>query len=258
MVRFCAFFFALLLGISGIASAAYVDNGDGTITDTTTGLMWQKQDDGTTRSWRFAISYCEGLPLAGYEDWRLPTIKELDSIVDLSRYNPTIDPIFSGTKGAYYWSSTTHAFLTDYAWGMSFRNGYGSDTHKSISGYARAVRAGQTRLLGHLVISAPKHGDVWQKGEVKTIAWNTQSISGNVSIALSRDGGKTFWEMLSSSTPNAGSFQWTVSGALSYNCVLKIIPLDDTSKETTQGLFSIVDTRRPRSLPFLQILLLED
>lgn len=100
----------------------FVDNGDGTVTDRATGLMWQKADDGRKRNWREALDYAESLTLAGYDDWRLPNAKELQSIVDYKRSPATtgtaaIDPIFTCTPISnevrqwdfgYYWSSTTH------------------------------------------------------------------------------------------------------------------------------------------------------
>ncbi|MEZ4528857.1 MAG: hypothetical protein R2941_23340 [Desulfobacterales bacterium] len=70
------------------------------------------------------------------------------------------------------------------------------------------------------------------------ITWQTQSLSGNVKITLSRDGGKTF-ETIADSTPNDGSYNWTVSGNYSVNCVLKIKPLNDVTKAASQGLFVI-------------------
>ena len=228
-------------GASGITSAAFVDNGDGTITDTITGSMWQKQDDGSYRNWLSAISYCEGLSLAGYDDWRLPNIKELASIVDLARFNPAIDPVFSDVKW-WYWSSTSDANTPILARDMHFRSGGDGSYGKTANEFnVRAVRGGQLHLSGHLIISNPNQGDIWQVGETRTILWETQSISGNVSIMLSRDGGITFSETLSASTSNDGLFQWTVKLPGSYNCVLKITPLDDTSKATTQGLFTVSD-----------------
>ena len=95
----------------------YVDNGDGTITDNATGLMWQKTDDGTTRNWGAALTYAESLGLAGYTDWRLPNSKELQSIVDYTRapdaVNPAmqsaaIDPVFDVTEEeSWFWTGTT-------------------------------------------------------------------------------------------------------------------------------------------------------
>jgi Protein of unknown function (DUF1566)/Secretion system C-terminal sorting domain len=99
----------------------YSDNGDGTISDDATGLMWQQADDATTRDWETSLSYAEGLSLAGYDDWRLPNAKELHSILDYTRCpditnSPAIDPLFSCTSfndpsGAsgqygYYWTGS--------------------------------------------------------------------------------------------------------------------------------------------------------
>ncbi|MFC1857640.1 DUF1566 domain-containing protein, partial [Thermodesulfobacteriota bacterium] len=117
-------------------------NGDGTVTDPNTGLMWQQEDDGQQRSWESALSYCENLPLANYTDWRLPTAKELSSIVDVSKYGPAIDQVFSNTESSYYWSSTTSAGSPYAARLVSFYNGdldYISNK-SSGSDYVRAVR----------------------------------------------------------------------------------------------------------------------
>ena len=101
----------------------FVDNGDGTISDLATGLMWQKADDGTARDWENALAYAEGLELANKNDWRLPNVKELQSIIDYTRgpqstQSPAINALFTcseiddpdGTPGHYpfYWSGTTH------------------------------------------------------------------------------------------------------------------------------------------------------
>ena len=97
------------------------DNGDGTISDEATGLMWQKHDSGSTMDWSGALTYAAKLDLAGHTDWRLPSIKELQSIVDYSRSpkatnSAAIDPLFScsaitnpdGKQNyPYYWSGTT-------------------------------------------------------------------------------------------------------------------------------------------------------
>jgi hypothetical protein len=93
------------------------DNGNDTITDLATGLMWMQNDSGTTMNWEGALSYCENLEYAGYDDWRLPNAKELQSIVDYNRapdaadpaqQGPAIDPIFDLTEAeSWFWTSTT-------------------------------------------------------------------------------------------------------------------------------------------------------
>lgn len=87
----------------------FVNNGDGTVTDSATGLMWQQSDDGVGRNWEEALAYAEDLDYAGYNDWRLPNAKELQIIVDYSRNDPAIDPIFDMVdEDGFYWTSTTH------------------------------------------------------------------------------------------------------------------------------------------------------
>lgn len=135
----------------------FIDNSDGTISDKSTGLMWEvKTNDGGPRdkdnyyTWEGALSYCENLYLAGYDDWRLPNRNELQSIVDYNRDYPSIDPIFSYTVSSYYWSSTTSTHNTFFAWLVYFRDGcvsyYGDKSSPNY--YVRAVRGGQCRLPG--------------------------------------------------------------------------------------------------------------
>ena len=100
----------------------FVNGEDGTVIDRATGLVWTQSDSQTGMDWQSALQYCETLDTAGETDWRLPNIKELQSIVDYSRSPDTtasaaIDPLFkvsSITNEAgevdtpFYWSSTTH------------------------------------------------------------------------------------------------------------------------------------------------------
>ncbi len=105
-------------GGSGYGRNRFHDNGDGTLTDEATGLTWQQADSGEAMDWPAALRYAEALDLAGSDDWRLPDVKELQSIVDYTRApdaddprrrGPAIDPVFGMTDpAAWYWSSTTH------------------------------------------------------------------------------------------------------------------------------------------------------
>lgn len=108
----------------------FVENRDGTVTDLATGLTWTQSDTGVGLDWESALAYCESLSLAGIDDWRLPNIKELHSIVDYGRSpdttnSPAVDPIFDLTEitneaserdWGNYWSSTT---LISYGGGVA-------------------------------------------------------------------------------------------------------------------------------------------
>jgi hypothetical protein len=123
----------------------YTDNGNGTVTDTNTALMWQKDTALELYNWEQALSYCENLTLAGYDDWRLPNRNELQSIVDYNRYSPSIDPIFSSTFSSSYWSSTTGADSPNHAWCVGFVYGGMHSSYKFHTAYlyyVRAVRGG--------------------------------------------------------------------------------------------------------------------
>jgi hypothetical protein len=117
------FNYLLVRGNKNYGMNQFVDNEDGTITDNATGLMWMKNDSQLGMTWKDALSYAENFAFAGYNDWRLPDAKELQSIVDYTRspqssFSAAIDPLFNCTSITneagendypFYWSSTTHA-----------------------------------------------------------------------------------------------------------------------------------------------------
>ncbi len=134
----------------GIVSAALVDNGDGTVSDTEIGLMWQ-QAETKLMNWQSALAYCENLVLpavAGYDDWRLPDRHELQSLVDYSRDYTCLDlTFFPRVMLSWYWTSTTCALDTRFAWYVYFGNGGVYIYDKSISLFVRAVRSRQSAPL---------------------------------------------------------------------------------------------------------------
>jgi len=221
----------------------YITNDDGTVTDILTGLMWRQQTI-PNANWQGALSTSESLSLAGYDDWRLPNITELQSIVDYNKNAPlSIDEaFFPGTLSSYYWSSSSVAGDPSLTWCVNFGGGWIEPFFSKLNSYAvRSVRGGQSRSLGSLVIYVPTQAAWWGIGTQKTIAWDTAGIAGNVKISLSRQGGKAdTFETIIESTENDGSFDWTVTGPVSVNCILKIEPVDDSSKATSQGLFTIL------------------
>jgi hypothetical protein len=219
---------------------------DDTVTDTRTGLMWRRTTD-SRRTWWDAVRHCGNMTTAGYDDWRLPTIKELASIAALDRSAPAIDAsVFSDTWSAKYWSSTTNIWPTTTnangtAWYVSFDSGNGSINEKWSSPYVRAVRGGQAQSLGNLIISTPRQASFWNIDSTVPVTWDTADIPGNVKISISSEGGRpgTF-RIIAESTPNDGAYDWTIAGKPSYNCMLKIEPLSDPSKGTVQGLFTVL------------------
>jgi len=143
-LNIAAVLFVMVFYNADASGGSFTDKGDDTVTDSDTGLMWQKEDDGVTRTWESAITYCEGLSLGGYTDWRLPNIKELESITDDAKNSPAIDSTyFTNTNSSDYWSSPTTAESTSSAWHVNFYSGSISSSYKSGSYYVRCVRSGQ-------------------------------------------------------------------------------------------------------------------
>jgi hypothetical protein len=167
---------ALDFGLDHGPALSYTDNGDGTFTDNNTQLVWEKKTAtgcsladvhcvDSTYKWTSSAFAADG-PLftvflamlntapcfAGHCDWRIPTVKELQSIVDYSAHDPatsvpgaTAVPPGPG-QGSFYWSSTSVATSPNAAWIVAFfggGGGYVTADNKSLSYPSRAVRGGQ-------------------------------------------------------------------------------------------------------------------
>ncbi|MEA1053456.1 DUF1566 domain-containing protein, partial [Lamprobacter modestohalophilus] len=134
---------------AGQPTVSFVDNGDGTITDENTGLMWAKcsvgrggpdcgSDSEQMMGWQQALTYAEEATLAGYSDWRLPNVKELQSLVDYGTVEPAIDErLFPATPSSLFWSSSPDAWPSSYAWSVDFSGG---DFYGHPKGYDLAIR----------------------------------------------------------------------------------------------------------------------
>jgi ankyrin repeat protein/DNA-binding beta-propeller fold protein YncE len=160
------------------APPRYVDNGDGTITDANTGLTWEKKCDGCgglhdteasyslepaeggVVSWLAELNAENGTGFAGHADWRLPTIKELVSIVDYERFNPAVSRAFDGdecglgcddlaraecscTGMMWHCSATPFASGTERVFALGFNLGIVGDLQRSDGCAVRAVRSGR-------------------------------------------------------------------------------------------------------------------
>ncbi|HNQ87981.1 MAG TPA: DUF1566 domain-containing protein [Verrucomicrobiota bacterium] len=126
----------------------FVGNGDGTVTDRDTGLTWQQTEVASAASWESALDYAESLSLAGRADWRLPNIKELQSLNDETCTSPSVDTnFFPAAKPARYWSSTTEINGTHRAWYVDFQLGIVGYDSKATNFWVRCVRGGVTNDL---------------------------------------------------------------------------------------------------------------
>lgn len=122
-------------------------NGNGTVTDTVTGLMWQ-QGDGGEMTIEQALLYCDTLTLGGYTDWRLPNTHEAFSILNHRFVNPALDPsFFQNTNAEYWWTSDRQWNDTNKIWVTNSGGGIGNHQKtETISAggikrfHARAVR----------------------------------------------------------------------------------------------------------------------
>ena len=128
--------FFIITGISfSLASDVVIDD--------KSGLIWQDNRAAkyTKKDWQGALSYCQKLYLAGHDDWRLPTIKELISVVNLSQNDPTVTNGFKNVGGSgYYWSATADDESGEFAWIMNFKRGYEYNNYKTYGRYVRCVR----------------------------------------------------------------------------------------------------------------------
>jgi len=124
----------------------FVDNGDGTVTDILTGLMWlQDADSIAAGSWASALSAVAALSTGDHHDWRLPNVRELESLLDLSQDSPCLPAEyatkFTGVQNDLYWTSTTYAGATGSAWCIDLSDGAVLTADNSISHYVLPVRS---------------------------------------------------------------------------------------------------------------------
>ncbi len=162
-------------------------NGDGTVTDTITGLMWQ-QLDGGEMTIEAAEAYCADLELAGHADWRLPTAHEAFSILNHQYSNPALDGlVFTVTDAEYWWTSTRQVGDSNKVWVTNAGGGIGNHPKtETISAgglkrfHVRAVRdvTGPAVLPSHYTLNADGTatdlltGLVWQRvSPMDSLTW---------------------------------------------------------------------------------------
>ena len=211
----------------------FILNGDDTVTDRKTGLMWQQYGISSKMNWQEAISYCESFQLADYNDWRFPNKEELRSIIDYDQFDPCVDSTyFPGTMPEEYWSSTTSPKNLWAAYVIDFSSGDDDFINKQEDRYVRVVRGGFSKTV--------------DAGSVAEVTWDTSTFSGDVAIYISYQGGKTgTYQLLSNKIPNVGRYSWTAKGPASVNCMVRIQSIYNANIFTNYGLFTITANKIP-------------
>ncbi len=131
--------FMMLMSVGVLAAAQpYVDKSGG--------LMWQ--DDGVTANtkmtWYEASQYCKDLKIGNYDDWRLPTVRELLTLVDYRKEDPAFISQIRYVHSGDYWTSVTDVSDTSDAWLVFFEHGEVDNYDKSHKRYLRCVRSLKT------------------------------------------------------------------------------------------------------------------
>lgn len=133
----------------------FTNNTDGTVTDSVTGLTWKRCSEGligalcesglpTTYTWQEALKVGAASSFAGKNDWRLPNIKELATIVERQCTMPAINQIvFPATPTMSFWSSTPYDANPAFAWNIYFPYGISDGNSKDYKFFVRLVRGGQ-------------------------------------------------------------------------------------------------------------------
>ena len=118
--------FWVILTINSCLNAEFTRSSGGIVTDTTSSLQWQDNYNDNKNlikktSWTKAIDYCENLVLDGKNDWKVPNIKELQSIINNKEATFSLNEVFQKKKASFYWSSSTYKKLPySNAWKVNF------------------------------------------------------------------------------------------------------------------------------------------
>jgi hypothetical protein len=134
-----------------IFTTVYSDNLNGTITDNRTNLVWQKIPNSNPMTWEAALQYAENLTLGNDSNWRLPNIKELQSLNDESYVNPSVNPSFFNNMGVRkYWSSTTQQNQAANAWYWNTQYGITTYDAKSNNNFVLCVRTNKASMASSI------------------------------------------------------------------------------------------------------------
>ena len=168
------------------SAPSFKDNGDGTVTDVLTGLLWQKADGGEM-TWEKAKDYAKSLRLAGRQDWRLPTSMELFALTNQGMHGPAMDTsVFTRSEARYWWTNSTRADDAAKVWLVNSGGGIGAHAKtETVSAggerpvHVRCVAGTSVTGTGPSLVDNPdgtvtdrRTGLTWQKlGPAKALTW---------------------------------------------------------------------------------------
>ncbi|MEA4855325.1 DUF1566 domain-containing protein [Solidesulfovibrio sp.] len=158
------------------APMALTDNGNGTVTDTNTGLVWQQTPDRTGLDWDNAGAYCAALDTGGHTDWRLPSRREIATLVSYNRDIPTFANLLQSTKSnESFWTSTTYIVDTTQAYALANGTAYMELRSKGTASTSLATRCVRGDALpaftptdNGTTITDTSTGTMWTKNSVTT------------------------------------------------------------------------------------------
>ncbi len=192
-------------------AAPFTSNADGTVTDQATSLVWDAcplgqsgtgcaTDSATSLSWPATLDAAKAKNTEAYKghtDWRVPNIKELESLVGITAASPAIDTAaFPATPAGFFWSSTSFAPGPASAWVVNFYNGDSYANSRTITSYVRLVRSGQSfaffDALGDTTAPTTTAGPTAIPGA------NGTTASASVTVNEAATG---FWQVLPAAAP---------------------------------------------------------
>ena len=168
------------------SAPAFKDNGDGTVTDLLTGLVWQKADGGEM-TWEKAKDYAKGLRLAGRADWRLPTSMELFALTNQGMHGPAMDTsVFTRSEARYWWTDSARADDPSRVWLVNSGGGIGAHAKtetisaggdrpvhvRCVSGVSTSGKGPALKDNGDGTVTDQRTGLTWQKiGPAQAMTW---------------------------------------------------------------------------------------
>jgi hypothetical protein len=233
-----------------INSLSYTDNGDGTVTDNVTGLMWQ-QGDGGLLGYGDAVEYSDTLTLAGYDDWQLPDAHEAFSIQNQGTSNPSIDlDYFTDTEAGYWWTKSVGLNKPGRIWVSNEGGGIGPhDTLESVTnGGERSISARCVRstfegvnqhnfsVISDSIVRDENSGLEWCQFNLGEMGWEEAlAFAENLSL-----GGHDDWRLPNIKELHSINDESLVYPSLDTTVFLEVMPEDFDNKTKVRTWSSTV------------------